>query len=256
MKITTVAVCSIVSFFVLATPRPLRQYTPEQKAEQREKVLQHTGGLIEKPGEGTFVIMNTQNAIGRQWIEEQAALLKSIAHVEVKVQTGGDFVLADMSKVMSVANAKMLLYIVDNQQLPMSLTAIEAGWAVLNVASYKADSPSEGKLKLRFQREFVRISGVLGGGCCSQYKGGVMHPVRTITDLDSLLSEKYTFDFVQAMAKNMPKYGITQFRRVIYKKAVEEGWAPAPTNDFQRMVLERVKAEKERGPSNPLQIKP
>ena len=35
-----------------------------------------------------------------------------------------------------------------------------------------------------------------------------------------------------------------------------EGWAPAPTNDIQKAIFERVKADKERGPSKPLTIAP
>ncbi len=83
-----------------------------------------------------------------------------------------------------------------------------------------------------------------------------MHTVTTAADLDSLFSERYTFDFVQGMSKHLPNLGIKQFTRTIYKKACEEGWAPAPTNDYQKAVWEQVKADKERGPTSPITIPP
>ena len=48
--------------------------------------------------------------------------------------------------------------------------------------------------------------------------------------------------------------GIGRYRVVTYKKACIEGWAPAPTNDAQRVFYEQAKADKERGPTNPIEI--
>ena len=39
-----------------------------------------------------------------------------------------------------------------------------------------------------------------------------------------------------------------------YLKACEEGWAPTPTNEYQKAIWEQVKADKERGPTNPIKI--
>ena len=37
------------------------------------------------------------------------------------------------------------------------------------------------------------------------------------------------------------KLGIKPARMTTYRKAVEEGWAPAPTNDFQKAIWEEAK---------------
>ena len=50
--------------------------------------------------------------------------------------------------------------------------------------------------------------------------------------------------------------GIPHAQKVFYKKALEEGWAPPPSNEFQRAVWENFKADKERGPTNPIRITP
>lgn len=41
-----------------------------------------------------------------------------------------------------------------------------------------------------------------------------------------------------------------------YRNACRQGWAPAPTNDYQKAIYERMQADKERGPSKPLTITP
>jgi hypothetical protein len=48
--------------------------------------------------------------------------------------------------------------------------------------------------------------------------------------------------------------GVTPAEMTTYRKACREGWAPAPTNDIQKAIWEQVKADKERGPTNPLKI--
>ena len=45
-------------------------------------------------------------------------------------------------------------------------------------------------------------------------------------------------------------------RYVTYRQACIEGWAPAPTNDVQKAIWEKVHSEKERGPSHGLKISP
>ncbi len=36
--------------------------------------------------------------------------------------------------------------------------------------------------------------------------------------------------------------GMTEIKRATYRRAVQEGWAPAPTNEFQRAIFEAAKA--------------
>jgi hypothetical protein len=50
--------------------------------------------------------------------------------------------------------------------------------------------------------------------------------------------------------------GIKRGYSTTYRQAYMEGLAPAPTNHYQRAIIEQVKADKERGPTNPLKIPP
>jgi hypothetical protein len=39
-----------------------------------------------------------------------------------------------------------------------------------------------------------------------------------------------------------------------YRKVMKIGWTLAPTNEYQKAICEQVKADKERGPTNPIKI--
>lgn len=46
-----------------------------------------------------------------------------------------------------------------------------------------------------------------------------------------------------ALLTSAKNRGIPQLERTTYRLAVKEGWAPAPTNDIQRAVWDKVKAD-------------
>ena len=59
-------------------------------------------------------------------------------------------------------------------------------------------------------------------------------------------------DIVQRFWDYMKPLGVLPAQRATYLKACEEGWAPAPTNDVQKAIWEKVHAM----PTEPLKIKP
>lgn len=74
--------------------------------------------------------------------------------------------------------------------------------------------------------------------------------------LDRVITDNMTFDATTMVIRTLTNRGMTQRRKTSYKKACREGWAPAPTNDFQRAVWQAVQAEREKGPAQGLQIAP
>ena len=52
------------------------------------------------------------------------------------------------------------------------------------------------------------------------------------------------------MQKMWNRFGVSKERRVPYRVACQQGWAPAPTNDYQKAVWEEVHAV----PSDPMKI--
>lgn len=220
-----------------------------KRAAAKERMMQMTGGLVEKAGEGKIVIVNRQDKIAEADVQERVDTLKNVVRVNIELVAedrpeGG----LDVTKLGVPAGAKAVVYIVDEPALPMSLVAAEAGWGVINTSGLKA-----GK---QFKTEFNRVATMTFGAGVSQFKGSTMQTVRGPADLDKLMSEGFTFDAVSTMMRNLQNVGVTQNKRSTYKKACEEGWAAEPTNNYQRAIWEKVKAEQSESPSNPLTIKP
>ena len=141
------------------------------------------------------------------------------------------------------------VYVVDTDKIPtMSLVSVEAGWGVVNVRQL-----APGK---EVTCELNRVAVMVFGGFVSQFKASPMQTVRSPEDLDKLVGEGITFDAVQAMMRNLQNRGVKPMRRTTYRRACEEGWAPEPTNEFQKVIWEKIKAEQSEKPSNPLRIKP
>ena len=71
-----------------------------------------------------------------------------------------------------------------------------------------------------------------------------MQPVGSPLELDTVEWQVIHPMALQQMNKFLKKYGAKRGRRTTYLKACEEGWAPAPTNDYQRAIFEAVKTNK------------
>ena len=126
----------------------------------------------------------------------------------------------------------------------------------VNVAALAKDNPSAEVLEARVKKELWRAFVLLFGGGNANLAGDLMRPINSLTDLDAypvLAPGPEPFNAVMTGARTR---GITFIRRTTYKSACEEGWAPAPTNEFQKAIFDQVKADKERGPTNPITIPP
>ena len=222
----------------------------ERRAVAQKRVMEMHGGILENKGKGAMAVINCQKRIDVEALEMKIAELRRITRMEVKV-VDGTFTFNNVKIPDSCAIA---LYIVDDGKLPMSLVSLESKWGMMNVSPLISDSPDEEKLNKRFQKQFVRMAILTFGGGVSQYRGSPLQPCFSAVDLDDITGEGFTIDTMNMFLKNLGKLGMTQTKRATYRKACEEGWAPAPTNEYQKAIWERVKADKERGPTNPLKI--
>ena len=84
------------------------------------------------------------------------------------------------------------------------------------------------------------------------------HALLDLDDYRKCFSEEidFTKEEFYKMIDEAHRRGVRSVRLASYRQACREGWAPAPTNDVQRAIFEQVKADKERGPTNPITIPP
>lgn len=237
MKKLLFAMIAAVTFCAFAEDVTTDAEKAAKKAAAKERMLEKTGGIVEKAGTGKIVIVNCQKKIAAETIAEKTEQMNKAIRVAVE-NIEGTWKLGD--KLPAGANAA--IYIVNDPALPMTLVAAEAHWGVVNVAAVEGP---------RFNKLFARAAIMTLGGGVSQFKGSPMQSVSTPADLDKVLNDGITFDALTSIMKNLQNIGVTQAKKTTYRKACEEGWAEAPANDYQKVIWEEVHAK----PTKPMKIK-
>ena len=245
------AAAATVAFAAYAAFAEKDPLTPEQRAEHKAAVMARVGGLLPRLGtpSGRIAVVNAQRVVGVD--EFKAAYAKNMGRVRgVDYWTEAEGVGVETAAAEKRRlNAQFAIFIVDSKTLPMSLVALEESWAIMNVC------PLAGvDVKLvahRARNEFARVLGILCGGASSQFPSAIMNDVSKPSDLNGCTDE-LPVDVTAKMPRYLESRGVKGERITSYKKACEEGWAPAPTNDVQKAIWDKVHEM----PSSPIKIKP
>lgn len=253
------AACAALSAADAAKSAPA---TDAEKVARQEaarlRMMEKTGGLIKVDGKGSVALIDLQTRVSAEVIGMRAALLAKMLRAEVRALSADDksFEVKTAAKHLEKTGATAAVLVVDCPGLPMSLLALEQRWAAVNVAALAEDKPDAVTLTRRVNKMLTRQAAVLLGAYSSTAKATPLAAVSSLGDLDALDYDMPTMDSLMSILRFLPQMGITQTKMTTYKKACMEGWAPAPTNEFQRVIFEQVKSDKERGPSKPLTIAP
>ena len=237
MRLKILIACTICATIAFANA------TDEQakKAIRWERMMKATGGMAEKPGVGKIVVVDAQKKATKEVINE---VVKKLAH-----QTKFNIEVIDGRNEMYTRpeGTSAAIVLVDDANLPLSVVAVENLWGLLNVAKL-----GEEKFDSRFTKEFIRVTTLAFGGALSRFKGSPLSSVSDAKMLDRYPTENYTYDCQQAIVNNLNNLGMSPRIRTSYKKACEEGWASAPTNEYQKVIWDKVHAM----PTAPIKIKP
>lgn len=209
-------------------------------AAARSNMLAKTGGFIMKPATGPKVtFVNLQKRVPRaafSSVEERWEQILRLPHqILERESTDALKLAAEMAKNSKYA---VVIVVADQPGLPSLLVAPEARWAVVNVAALEPDQASPAVLASRLRKEMSRAYGYTMGAINTSLPACVLKPIFGVQDLDAM---KYEYVGVEASLKVLNqarKMGIESSSPTTYKKAVEEGWAPTPTNQWQRAVWE------------------
>lgn len=200
------------------------------------------GGEVIQPGtmNGKFLILDETGHDA-----ETARVLKQIK-LFFRIDTG----CVKPSEKAEVANAARLIFkaggnvgvfLVERDDMPTILTAPQNRFAFVNVKPLKSDAPDAEKLASRIRKELWRGFAFICGGGTSDTPGCVMNPVMSLGDLDYIGTEMISPDGGKAMSTCFKMIGITPYRQTSYLQACREGWAPAPTNEYQKAIWEKIK---------------
>ena len=235
--IAIVAFCAIASYAQEKGAELTEAEKAAKKEQARQRMMEKTGGIIEKPGTGRIVIVNAQEKYSVQDIDAQVKKCNGAIRVKIDIEKGA-WKFGD--KVPAGANAAV--FIVNDANLPLTLVAMEEQWGVLNVAKLEG--------RPRFTKALARVMIATLGAGVSQFKGSPMQTVKSVSDLDKLHSEGITFDALQSIMRNLQNLGVTQSRKTTYRRACMEGWAAQPTNSFQKAIWDEIHSI----PKNPMKI--
>ena len=225
-----------------------------KKSASRENFLRKTGGRIVKPGsrQGVIVFADAQDRIAATNFTALAASLAGSTGYDiryVKVAAG-----TKPQDVCGAQEANLAVVAVDDAESPTLVVAPEDGWAAINVAKTAKGLMTEAaRAKFhasRTRKEMLRAYSLLCGGGSSQFPGNAMNCAKQ-TDLD-LCGEQIPYDLASNHKRYLAELGVTPIVTVPYSKACREGWAPAPTNDVQKAIWDKVHEM----PSAPIKIKP
>ena len=242
LAVTALAAALVGAYVVEGTPKKVR--TPEEEAawqaERARRFYVRNGGFVVQPQaeKKCVALVNVGGVADPAALEDVASGIKSFFQFPAMV-TG-----------TRPSNAGVVIEFKDDNTPAVLLTAPENGFATVNVRLLKADGPDGEKLKARFVKEAWRAFVYLLGGGNDTQPGCLMKPVSSLASLDGLSSATPCPMMANAVANGAAMFGIRPERTVTYRQACQEGWAPAPTNDVQKAIWDKVHAI----PQNPMKI--
>lgn len=233
--------------------------TEEQKRilvrQTKERYEQRTGGHVRRTDvqKGRIVFANAQGTVAEDELKKPLSKLADFLKIAIDMvpATAPTSCRKDTPAFLKEHGANAVVYVVDSAEAGALLVAPEDRWALVNVAALRG-----GDVASRTQKELVRAFAFLCGAGASQFPESLTGPVLGVEQLDAIKDYELPIDVLQRFTEYLEGMGVKPYIQASYRTACKQGWAPAPTNDIQRAIWERVKADKERGPSNPLQIKP
>ena len=228
-------ICTLYVLLTLAAVAAQQKMT----AEERELLIQQkVGGFIEREAKGSIVVINCQKSFDINSITNSISLARKNLQTSVDV-VEGKFSVETAKNEVTARNGTAGVFIVDEPSLPISLVSLEETWGMVNVAKLRKNASAD-VLAKRAAKEFNRVLAVVFGGGLSSQKSSIMRPMTKASDLDRVINAWIPFDTMNVMFNALPEYGITHRKRVTYVKACQEGWAPAPTNEYQKAIWDKV----------------
>ena len=203
------------------------------------------GILVREAGGPRVVILNAQKEVPESAVEAVATRVQMLMRFGVTVRTTDakdpmTQVTRELAKGTNEVSAVVLLAKSGDQ--PSLLVAPDDRWATINVDAL-AKGAKDGRLAERTQKELWRGIALAVGGAGSISGKCVLGPAVGLSGLDGL-GHAPGVDALPRVAGAARRLGMQPFVLTTYRKAVEEGWAPQPTNDVQRAIWQEIKGKK------------
>lgn len=212
-------------------------------------VYRQTGGRIARPetNKGKIVCVNCQSEVPEATLAEASTTFRPLVMLPLEIERG------KFTWPNPTISGNASLFVVDDESLPTLVSAPENRWAMVNIAPLrKGRGLEQAYFDARVKKEIVRGLALLAGAQNSTYPGSLMSCITDASQLDAFADSRLPVDVAKRFIPYIKGYSAIPAVEVTYKKACEEGWAPAPTNDVQKAIWDKVHAL----PTEPLKIRP
>lgn len=239
--------------------KPAKELTPEEieqnhaKAAAFRKAIADKGGWVSVPMAGPAIKLI--DATSKGWAMEGLEAVKAnldrfglCPSEAVRKSLVGD-ALAEGRAVAK--DACGVVMIVDGaEDAPLMTAYPEERLALVNMAALSKGVGGSGVRQDRVEKLTWRAIGHLVGCGAPDGYTCVMKPLRNMAELDAMPNK---FIHPASFFKARPYFdmcGVTPARKGTYESACQQGWAPAPTNDIQKAIWDKVHAV----PATPMKI--
>ena len=212
-------------------------------AEQKAKLMQESGGMIMSPEQGAWIsVVNGQSKVASDVYEAEIDHAKKV--FKYPFHTSATTNCWRIAAREEVAKGAAFAVVVGNCEKESSLVVLPSEQiAFVNVAPLATDDVAV--FNDRFHKELLRGLAYAFGMGNSATPDSILKPIKSVKELDSLQGKQLGADALMTSMRLAKDRGMFIMRTMPYKAAVYQGWAPAPTNDIQKAIWEKVKAEKE-----------
>ena len=221
--------------------------------ENRPAVLKKTGGFLDVAAVGvSVVVVDTREKPGAaadQFKEVFERLSKTNVKVEKVARNANEKPHSKALAALKANNAAYAILIAESSDCPGLCVMPEERIAIINAKRYLGGKDPLAP-ETRLIKEVWRALGFVGGVGYAPYQNDVLQPVYNLRELDALVYQVMQPMNFQKMYAQMAKFGVKRARHIPYRLAVMEGWAPQPTNDYQKAIWDEVRA----APKNPMKI--
>lgn len=220
-------------------------------AEHRARMIEAAGGLLQIPDRDPGVCFaNGQTLVDGKVVEDCAKAIKDLFNINVFVNGDKYTSIGALAKVKPMSKHGAIIALTEMPTMPALLVAPDANWAVVNVSALASDKPNAGVLAKRVEKEMWRAFAQVMGCGWTTTQGCILKPASNNRELDRIGGRVIGPDatgriFAKIRLMNLPTGG-----SCTYQRACEEGWAPAPTNEVQQVIWDKVHTI----PANPMKI--
>jgi hypothetical protein len=201
-----------------------------------------TGGLVYPPADARKCVIIDARVKDTHLIDNfvKYAEQRLSLDCEVRVQKLKE---ADIPSTIALeckkAGAGAVVLLCERQDIPVLTVFPEDAVTVLNLQPLW--DKDDNAYRRRMSKEFWRAIGfAIGAYGTPTQVGSALQPVFSVMDLDAVKGIALSPPQIAVLLQSRIKLKIYGKRPIPYNRACREGWAPAPTNDVQRMFYNRM----------------